>query len=98
MRPEGPTRIRSGPSDLAIISNVLTTTSQSWLLHVGPSGLIVAIRECPIRLSPAARALTIFNSVSWGSASLHPRLYADGRSAGYGGSSRRRLMFVQPEE
>jgi hypothetical protein len=33
-------------------------------------------------LSPAPRASNIFNDGSWGSAALHPRLYADTRFAG----------------
>jgi hypothetical protein len=49
-----------------------------------------------IPLSAASRTPKYFSTdCSWGFASLHPRLYAAGRSAGSGGSSRRQLTLVQ---
>ena len=45
------------------------------------SGLI-KIPTVMIELSAAPRALIIFDDGSWGSAALHPRLYATTRSAG----------------
>ena len=36
-------------------------------------------------LSPAPRARNLFGSLTWGSAALHPRLYAVARSAGWFG-------------
>jgi hypothetical protein len=38
----------------------------------------------PIPLSPVSRARKIIRTLSWGSAALHPRLYAAARSASLG--------------
>jgi hypothetical protein len=39
MRPEGPTWIHAGPSDLSNSFQQETTTLRSWLLQIGPSDL-----------------------------------------------------------
>jgi len=47
--------------------------------------MVVAITKTPfvmIRLSAAPRASDVIDNRSWGFAALHPRLYADTRSAG----------------